>query len=167
MRVSHIEFRRAVVSEADELACLLRRVREQNLGAIPPPVHSLADMRRWMREVVFGSMDVWVAELPTQPRVRRPQAAPTAPEIVGLMVLKRPDWLEHLYLDAAVTGRGLGSRFVVLAKQELAAGVQLWTFQSNIAACRFYERHGFVAVQWTDGDNEEGAPDVRYAWRPA
>jgi len=24
------------------------------------------------------------------------------------------------------------------------------------------ERHGFVAVEQTDGDNEEGAPDVRY-----
>ena len=30
---------------------------------------------------------------------------------------------------------------------------------------RFYERHGFTAVEWTDGDNEEGEPDVRMVWR--
>ncbi|MBA3264774.1 MAG: hypothetical protein H0T14_00160 [Nocardioidaceae bacterium] len=35
-------------------------------------------------------------------------------------------------------------------------------------ARRFYERLGFVAVQWTDGDNEERALDVRYEWtRPS
>ena len=39
-------------------------------------------------------------------------------------------------------------------------------FQKNEGARRFYERHGFTAVEWTDGDNEEGAPDVRYRWTP-
>lgn len=31
-------------------------------------------------------------------------------------------------------------------------------------ARRFYERHGFVVVDATEGDNEEGAPDVCYQW---
>jgi hypothetical protein len=35
-------------------------------------------------------------------------------------------------------------------------------------ARRFYERHGFVAVEHTDGaGNEEREPDVRFLWRPA
>ncbi len=42
---------------------------------------------------------------------------------------------------------------------------ELWTFQTNLPARRFYERHGFIAVRWTDGaSNEERAPDVRYVW---
>ena len=45
--------------------------------------------------------------------------------------------------------------------------MQLWAFQSNTGALRFYERHGFVAVEETDGDNEEGAPDLRMRWTPA
>ena len=45
-------------------------------------------------------------------------------------------------------------------------GLELWTFQANDGARRFYERHGFEAVAMTDGDNEEGAPDVRYRWAP-
>jgi len=28
----------------------------------------------------------------------------------------------------------------------------------------FYEGHGFVAVDMTEGDNEDGSPDVRYRW---
>ena len=44
-------------------------------------------------------------------------------------------------------------------------GFSLWTFQQNLRARRFYERHGFVAVEETDGlGNEERAPDVRYLW---
>jgi len=36
------------------------------------------------------------------------------------------------------------------------AELSLWTFQQNLRARRFYERHGFVVVTETDGaDNEE------------
>jgi hypothetical protein len=46
-------------------------------------------------------------------------------------------------------------------------GFELWVFAVNTRARRLYERHGLVAVEFTDGaGNEEGAPDVRYAWRP-
>lgn len=62
----------------------------------------------------------------------------------------------------------LGDRFVALAKQRRPDGLQLWTFQVNGPARRFYERHGFAAVEETDGaGNEEREPDVRYVWRPA
>lgn len=63
-------------------------------------------------------------------------------------------------------GLGLGSAMVERAKASMPQAVQLWTFQSNTAVHRFYERHGFVAVESTDGSqNEERAPDVRYQWR--
>jgi len=45
-------------------------------------------------------------------------------------------------------------------------GLQLWTFQANREARRFYERHGFTAVEETDGTtNEERLPDMRYKAR--
>lgn len=146
--------RRARRDESDPVAELLWRVRRQNVGSIPPGVHPVEDMRRWMGAVVFAQQEVWVAD------------AGDPDGLVGLMVLGRPDWVEHLYVDEAHTGRGLGSRFIELALQELGGDAQLWTFQSNSGACRFYERHGFRAVQRTDGDNEEGAPDVLYQRRP-
>ena len=44
--------------------------------------------------------------------------------------------------------------------------IQLWTFQANAGARRFYERHAFLAEELTDGaGNDEGEPDVRYRWR--
>lgn len=146
-----VEMRRADRSESDELAELLHRVRLDNVPAIPPPVHDLADMRGWMRDVVFDSYDVWAAD--------------SGGQVAGLIVLGQPDWIEHLYIDRDFSGRGLGTRLLELAKQELAGDIQLWTFQSNLGARRFYERHGFEAVQTTEGDNEEGAPDVRYLLR--
>ncbi len=82
--------------------------------------------------------------------------------VVGQIMLA-PGWIHHLYLDPAWMGRGLGDQFMALARQRQPDGLQLWAFQSNVAARRFYERHGFAAVEFTDGQgNEERWPDVRY-----
>jgi ribosomal protein S18 acetylase RimI-like enzyme len=52
-----------------------------------------------------------------------------------------------------------------LAKALQPAGLQLWVFETNVGAQRFYRRHGFVEVERTDGaGNEEKAPDIRMAW---
>lgn len=172
-KITGVDFliRRAEPSEAESVADLMWRVRQQSLGAIPPGVHPLDDVRRWMRDAVFPSLDVWVAEASGDPSatLHAPRSAGSEPpgSLVGMMVLKRPDLLEHLYINAPFTGHGLGSRFLELAKQQYPGGLQLWTFQTNIGARRFYERLGFVPVEWTDGDNEECAPDVRYEWQPA
>jgi ribosomal protein S18 acetylase RimI-like enzyme len=75
--------------------------------------------------------------------------------------------LDQLYVDPSWQGRRIGHQLVELAKQRRPEGLALWTFQANGPAQRFYERHGFVAVERTDGHrNEEQEPDVRYVWRP-
>ena len=77
------------------------------------------------------------------------------------------DLLSQLYLDPGWRGRGIGDQFVALAKERSPQGLSLWTFQVNEPAHRFYERHGFVEAERTDGSgNEEREPDVRYVWRP-
>jgi GNAT superfamily N-acetyltransferase len=86
--------------------------------------------------------------------------------LLGLMVLEG-DWVGQLYLDPAWTGRGLGTCFLELAREQRPDGLQLWTFVSNVRARRFYERNGFIIQERTDGSgNEQHAPDLRYAWRP-
>ena len=105
-------------------------------------------MRAWFKEVVFPSKDVWVIEAPDH--------------LAALMVIGDV-WIEQLYVHPAWNSRGLGSRLLELAKRERSR-LELWTFQSNAGARRFYERRGFVAVTATDGDNEEGEPDIRYHW---
>lgn len=77
------------------------------------------------------------------------------------------DWIEQLYVLPAAQGRGIGSALLEIAKRR-AERLQLWTFQRNARARRFYEARGFVPVEQTDGSgNEEKEPDVRYLWKRA
>lgn len=70
----------------------------------------------------------------------------------------------HLYVDAPLRGQGIG-RALLHAAQTVQDPLWLWCFQANSGARAFYERHGFVATETTDGaDNEEGVPDVRLDW---
>lgn len=144
--------RRAVAADARAVADVWLRSYDAALPTVVRP-RSDDDVRDYFREVVVPSRETWVA-------------ATEGGEIVGMMVLAG-DELSQLYLDPGWRGRGIGDRFVALAKERSPGGLGLWTFQVNEPAHRFYERHGFVAVEYTDGrDNEEREPDVRYAWRP-
>ena len=143
-------------NDAGDCAQVYWRSRAFALPTVPL-VHSEPDVRRWMADDVVGRTDMWVAEIDGT--------------VVGLMVLDHgrdgAGWIEHLYLDPAWVGRGLGDRFLALACERLPAGIELWCFQVNEPARRFYERYGFVAEEFTDGaGNEERAPDVRYHWHP-
>ncbi|MEW1720962.1 GNAT family N-acetyltransferase [Streptomyces sp. NPDC093109] len=114
--------------------------------------HSDDEVQNWFSYVVVPQYESWVAV-----------ADGTA---IGLLALDG-DELDQLYLDPAWRGRGVGDRFIELAKQRRPTGLELWTFQVNGPAQRFYERHGFTAAERTDGlRNEEYEPDVRYTWQP-
>jgi GNAT superfamily N-acetyltransferase len=73
-------------------------------------------------------------------------------------------WVEHLYIHPEHQGRGLGSALMAWAKDG-ARHLQLWVFERNHAAQRFYAKHGFVEAERTDGrGNMEKTPDVRMTW---
>jgi GNAT superfamily N-acetyltransferase len=144
--------RRALADEGEQIAELWLRCRRSAVPQIPPTVHDDSDVRRWFREVVLPHREVWLA-CPDDDQ-----------ELLGVLVLDG-EWVEQLYVAPEHVSRGIGSRLLDVAKAARPDGLQLWTFQSNVGAQRFYERHGFVPVARTDGDNEEGAPDIRYTWR--
>jgi len=144
--------RRATHADASALAELFWRVRLESVPHVPMIVHPRDSVEPFVRNVLLTEFEVWLAELDGRP--------------VGFLALMAPDVLGHLYISAQHTGHGLGGRFLELARQRFPDGLQLWAFQSNERAIRFYERHGFVATEWTDGDNEEGEPDVRMSWGP-
>ena len=64
--------------------------------------------------------------------------------------------------------QGTGIRLLAIARHAAGNRMSLFVFVKNLGARRFYERHGFTAVEESDGSrNEEGEPDVRYEWRTA
>ncbi|HVO01881.1 MAG TPA: GNAT family N-acetyltransferase [Candidatus Cybelea sp.] len=74
-------------------------------------------------------------------------------------------WVDDLYVHPAFQSRGIGSRLLAEA-QKANPELQLWTFQANANARAFYEKHGFVPVEETDGSgSEEKQPDIRFRWR--
>jgi GNAT superfamily N-acetyltransferase len=84
----------------------------------------------------------------------------------GIAVL-HDDWLEHLYVHPEAIGTGVGHALWEHVVARRPEGFQFWVFQQNERARRFYEAHGAVPVELTDGSgNEERTPDVRYEWRP-
>lgn len=141
--------RRAEQGDARAVADVWLRSRRAAIPAIPAPVHDDDDVRGWYASVVLPTRPTWVVERGGQ--------------VVAMMVVDGA-WIDQLYVDPAHTRRGLGRRLLEVAKAFAPSELDLWTFQSNTGARRFYERHGFVSVAMTDGDNEEGAPDVRYHW---
>jgi GNAT superfamily N-acetyltransferase len=78
-----------------------------------------------------------------------------------------PGYLSHIYVDPTAQNRGIGTALLAHAKTLLPEGMQLWVFQRNEGARRFYEREGFRLVELTDGQgNMEQEPDARYEWAP-
>jgi GNAT superfamily N-acetyltransferase len=76
----------------------------------------------------------------------------------------RTGWIDQLYVLPDTQRRGIGSELLQVAKHAFDR-LQLWTFQRNVLAKRFYEARGFVLVEETDGaGNEEKEPDARYVW---
>ena len=74
----------------------------------------------------------------------------------------------HLYVRPDRIGQGAGTQLIEAAQASGVAALELWCFQANTRARRFYEARGFRAIRFTDGaDNEERTPDVRYRWERA
>jgi GNAT superfamily N-acetyltransferase len=75
----------------------------------------------------------------------------------------RGEEMRLLYMRPDRIGRGAGTRFVETAKSSGVEELELWCFQANARARRFYEARGFRAVRFTDGADN----DVRYRWESA
>jgi GNAT superfamily N-acetyltransferase len=125
-------------------------LRARAASEMPPGIHPDDDVRDHVATVLIPRREVWLAV--------DDDAA------VGVLVLDGAD-LDWLFVAPHVQGRGVGSALLDHAKSLRPDGLSLWTFVTNVAAQRFYERRGFVEVDRTDGAaNEEQAPDIRYIW---
>jgi GNAT superfamily N-acetyltransferase len=120
-----------------------------------PSAHSEPDVREWVASYLVPTGGVVVAEVDGQ--------------VIGAMATATElecSWITQMAVDPGWVGRGIGSVLLAHAIEALARPIRLYTFQQNVGARRFYERHGFQAIQFTDGqENEERCPDVLYELR--
>jgi GNAT superfamily N-acetyltransferase len=150
---AEIVIRVATAADADAVTDVYLASRKRLLS-YAPLAHSDEDVRRWIGEFLIPRGGVWVAVADGV--------------VVGMMALSQDGsygWVDQLYLRPESVGQGIGSGLLRLAKTQLSQPIRLYTFQANLGARRFYERHGFQAVEFTDGmGNEEKCPDVLYEW---
>ena len=141
----------ARASDADQIASVFLRSRKAYVMHAPL-AHDDEDVRQWIREVVLATTSTYVAE-----------ADGGVVGFVSYAVREGTGWIEHLYVAPGHTRAGVGSALLKVALQNLPRTVHLYTFQGSTEARRFYERHGFKAVAFTEGaENEERCPDVLY-----
>jgi GNAT superfamily N-acetyltransferase len=146
---SEVLIRPAYVADLADIARLFRTTRRHSLAYLPE-LHTPEEDLEFFSNKVYRNNRVYVAILDET--------------IVGFIAFS-DDFIEHLYLLPEAQGSGVGARLLDVAKQN-AAFLQLWTFQRNQRARRFYAKHGFVEIEETDGtDNEEKEPDVLFEWR--
>ena len=126
-----------------------------------PSAHPDEEVRRWVRDELLPGGGVTLAvQLPDSARSGAPDT------VLGVMATRLDGdgaWITQMHVAPGHTGHGIGTRLLQQALRTLPRPVRLYTFQASTGARRFYERHGFVAIEFGDGSgNEEGCPDVLY-----
>jgi GNAT superfamily N-acetyltransferase len=139
--------RRATPADAEEAAAVFTASFASM--TFVPKLHTAEEDKVFVRTLI-DTKETWVAE-----REGR---------ITGIAAIDG-GWLEQLYVHPSRHNSGTGSKLFTTLTERHPNGFQLWTFQANAGARRFYERHGCALVRLTDGqDNEEKTPDALYVW---
>lgn len=140
--------RRLGLQDMARVAVVLRQAFDERLPWLAG-IHTPQEDRHFFENHIYAHCEVWGA---------------VDSDIIGFIAF-REGWVDQLYVLPGHQKRGIGAALLGVAKA-VQPTLQLWTFQKNALARRFYEKHGFVALRETDGrDNEEGEPDILYRWQ--
>jgi putative acetyltransferase len=139
------------LNDMDQVAVVQRRSRDHALPWMKV-LHTPEEDRWFFRERVFKMCRLW--------------GYFEDGELAGFIAF-REGWIDHLYVVPTSQHRGIGSALLQVAQSKMRS-LNLWTFQRNATARRFYEKHRFALIKETDGTgNEENEPDALYTWRSA
>jgi GNAT superfamily N-acetyltransferase len=140
--------RKATADDAGDIAGVL--TASFRVLTFLPVLHTPEEDRGFIADVILTRCDVILAE--------------DHSGIVAFLA-RQGEEVRLLYTRPDRIGQGAGTQLIEAAKQSGVAALELWCFQANTRARRFYEARGFRAIRFTDGaGNEERTPDVRYRW---
>lgn len=118
-----------------------------------PNLHTVAEDRSFIANTILRDCEVIIAEDDSG--------------IVSFLA-RQGEEIRLLYTRPDGIGCGAGTQLVEAAKKSGVDALELWCFQANSRARRFYEARGFCAIRFTDGAaNEEKMSDIRYRWERA
>ena len=141
-------------ARAEDAGAVANVLNSSRLAYMPfaPSAHSPDDVRAWVGARLIPNCRTTVAIIDG--------------EIVGVIAVSESAgtaWINQLFVLPEWVGRGIGSELLLHAHGALPRPIRLYTFQAHSRARRFYERHGYKAIEFTDGQgNEEKCPDVLY-----
>lgn len=148
MRVS---LRQATAPDISAVARILTDARREFLP-YASSTRTAAELADWVEKRLIPSGGAILAEV---------DLAVVA--VMHLETKEEASWIRQMAVQPSHVGKGIGSILLAHALVSLKRPIRLFTFQENLRARRFYERHGFVAIEFSDGrGNEEGVPDVLY-----
>jgi GNAT superfamily N-acetyltransferase len=134
--------------DVDAAARVVRTAFDQALPSLAG-LHMPQEDQWFFRERVFNTCEMW--------------GAFDGAAMRGIIAF-REGWIDQLYVLPEAQRRGVGKDLLQVA-QNAFDRLQLWTFQRNAPARRFYKARGFALIQETDGaGNEEKEPDALYLW---
>ena len=114
-------------------------------------LHTVEEDRRFIANVILKECEVTIAVVGNT--------------IVAFLARDKAE-VRLLHTHPDFLGEGAGSLLLEAAKGAADGVLELWCFQANMRARRFYAARGFRPIRFTDGEgNEERLPDVRYRWR--
>lgn len=115
----------------------------------------------------------------SDPDRRHVIAAVADGELIGfacVLLDAEPDWgplLDNLHVKPVHKGHGIGARLLQASREWIAGAapgqpMHLWVMEGNVAARRFYDRHGGTVAERTvvDAGPATGLPVMRYVWPP-
>ncbi|MBS4197336.1 GNAT family N-acetyltransferase [Bacillus sp. FJAT-49870] len=83
-------------------------------------------------------------------------------KVVGMIAFNEKE-ISQLYIHIDYQGMGIGQTLLDRAKEQSSGRLTLFTFEVNVKAQRFYEKHGFKIIS-RGHINEENLPDIKYEW---
>jgi GNAT superfamily N-acetyltransferase len=144
----HFTLRRATACDADAIANVYSA--SFRLLTFLPMLHTIEEYRWFIANVILNECEVTVAE--------------DESGIVAFLA-RQGEEVRLLYTRPDRIGMGTGTQLIDAAKASGIGALELWCFQANERARRFYEARGFHAIRFTDGaQNEEQMPDIKYRW---
>ncbi|WP_281543613.1 GNAT family N-acetyltransferase [Grimontia sp. SpTr1] len=133
----------------EQTISMWRSSKERALGI--PEAHDFEAHRYYLNRILTATNRIYLA---LERRSER---------VLGLIAFDE-NVITQLYVDCEYQHQGIGSALVELAKETTSDNLQLYTFEMNEVARRFWRKHGFVEKQIGQHDNEEGLVDVLCEW---